>query len=160
MFEQYKKTSVLLVFHVFRSTEIRRKRSPPVILAWTPSVTTLRLRAGNRTWDNLNKTKKGGRNDGKKIFLDSANTCNYFLQSQGHYIGRFSPGNWCNDLSNLFSNDRKPTQRDCNRSQTDWQRIANVCCLIYKCRQNANNLRPFVPIRATNLWCISLRTPQ
>lgn len=38
--------------------------------------------------------------------------------------GRFSPGNWCSDLSNLFSNDRKPTQRDCNRSQTDWQRIA------------------------------------
>lgn len=53
------------------------------------------------------------------FFLDSAKTCNYFLQSQGHYIGRFSPGNWCSDLSNLFSNDRKPTQRDCNRSQTD-----------------------------------------
>lgn len=84
MFEQYKKTSVLLVFHVFRSTEIRKKRSPPVILAWTPSVTTLRLRARNRTGDNLNKTKKGGRNDGKHFFLDSANTCNYFLQSQGH----------------------------------------------------------------------------
>lgn len=145
MFEQYKKTSVLLVFHVFRSTEKKIPASDACLK------TTLRLRAGNRTGDNLNKTKKGGRNDGKHFFLDSANTCNYFLQSQGHCIGRFSPGNWCSDLSNLFSNDRKPTQRDCNRSQTDWQRIANVCCLIYKCRQNANNLRPFVPIRATNL---------